>query len=388
MRFLHTSDWHLGRQFHSASLLDDQRHVLEQLVALAVRERVDAVLLAGDIYDRAVPPAEAVTLFDDVVDALQRADIRLVAIAGNHDSGVRIGFGARQLARSGVHLVGPLAASDEPVRLRDAHGEVCVHALPFADPWQVRDHLGEDALPPVQRGHDEAMAALLARRARGARNVLLAHCFVDGSGGDAALESESERPLSIGGAERVSPARFEGFDYVALGHLHAPQQRGRASVRYSGSLLKYSFSESTHAKSVALVEMDGQGACDIRLVPLAPRRDVRIVEGKLAQLLEGDGTGSNDDYLLVRLHDTHAILDVMSKLRAVYPNVLHVERVVAARDVPPTPGEPRPSRGELALVQDFWREFRTDDWTEAHARCVADALSAVRASGDPGGEGR
>lgn len=385
MRFLHTSDWHLGRQFHTVSLVEDQRHVLHQLVALAIRERVDAVLLAGDIYDRAVPPAEAVALFDDVVDALQRAGIQLVAIAGNHDSGVRIGFGARQLARSGVHLVGPLAASDAPVRLRDAHGEVFVHALPFADPYQVRDHLGEDALPQAQRGHDEAMAALLARRVRGARNVLLAHCFVDGSTGDGAVESESERPLSIGGAERVSPARFEGFDYVALGHLHAPQRRGRDSVRYSGSLLKYSFSESAHVKSVALVDIDGAGACSVRLVPLAPRRDVRILEGELARLLEGNAVGDADDYLLVRLHDTHAILDVMAKLRAVYPNVLHVERVVTVRPRPETPGDPQPPRGELELVQDFWRELRTDAWTDAHAQCVADALAAVRqADGAPG----
>lgn len=381
MRFLHTSDWHLGRQFHTVSLLDDQRHVLDQLVALAIRERVDAVLLAGDIYDRAVPPAEAVVVFDDVVDALQRAGIQLVAIAGNHDSGVRIGFGARQLAQSGVHLVGPLAASDAPVRLRDAHGEVLVHALPFADPYQVRDHLGEDALPQAQRGHDEAMAALLARRTRGARNVLLAHCFVDGGGGDAAVESESERPLSIGGAERVSAAHFEGFDYVALGHLHAPQRRGRDSVRYSGSLLKYSFSESTHRKSVALVDLDGAGACSVRLVPLAPRRDVRILEGELARLLEGEAGGRADDYLLVRLRDTHAILDVMAKLRSVYPNVLHVERLVMARQGPEAPVDGRQARGELDLVQDFWREFRPDEWTDAHAQCVAEALAAVR-SGD------
>ena len=321
---LHTSDWHLGRQFHNVSLLEDQRHVLEQIVAI-VRERgVEVVLVAGDIYDRSVPPAEAVQLLDEVVHRLSaECGVPLILIAGNHDGAERLGFGARQLARAGVHISGPLGPEPAPVILQDAHGPVAFYPLPYAEPATVRSQLGLEV-----QGHEQAMRALTARiRAHNGdarRSVLIAHCFLDGF-----AACESERPLSIGGVETVPAECFDGFDYVALGHLHGPQARSAQHLRYSGSILKYSFSEENQRKSVTLVDMDARGCCSVEQVALRPRRDLRVLEGDLADLLErGRRDSAAQDYLLVRLQDRHAILDPMGKLRAVYPNVLHIERPV------------------------------------------------------------
>lgn len=350
MRFLHTSDWHLGRQFHNLSLLDDQHYILSQLVDLARDEAVQAIVVAGDIYDRSVPPADAVFLLDDVVHRVQaELGIPLIMIAGNHDSAKRVAFGARQLAAAGVHIAGLLPLDIEPVMLSDAHGPVAVYAMPYLEPISVGNTLELEI-----SSHEQAVAAVLDRihaaRPSGQRSVLVSHSFVAGG-----QTSESERPLSVGGADQVPAAVFEGFDYVALGHLHGPQHRGRTSVRYSGSILKYSFSEVDHDKGVSIVDMDASGNCEIRHVPLTPRRDVRIVEGFLDDLLAaGVEDPARDDYLLVRLSDAHALLDVMGKLRTVYPNVLHLERPGLIREGDAQARADRMRKGELAMFEDFW----------------------------------
>jgi len=357
MRFIHTADWHLGRTFHNVSLVEDQAHVLDQLVALVKETRADALVVAGDVYDRAVPPTDAVRLLGDVLErVVVGLEVPVVMIAGNHDSPDRLEFGAPLLSSRGLHVRGTLAPDAGPVVLHDEHGPVGFFLLPYAEPPLVRERLGEDGL----RSHDEAMRALTARILGSVvprpdllpRTVLLAHCFA--AGGEA---SESERPLTVGGAGTVDPGCFRGFSYTALGHLHRPQTFG-ARVRYSGSLLKYSFSEADHRKSASVVELDATGNVTVEEIPLSPRRDVRIVEGFLKELLgeasrepgakgeepaatsgsapPGAGrrtggpadsvVGSREDYLLVRLLDKEAILDPMGKLREVFPNALHVER--------------------------------------------------------------
>lgn len=244
MRLLHTADWHLGRLLHNLSLLDDQRFVLDQLLAIVDREQVDAVLIAGDIYDRSVPPAAAVALLDDVLFALcETRGLPVVMISGNHDGARRLGFGARQLRQSGLHIISELDAAFTPVTLAAGGVEVDVFGIPYADPEHVRSHFGADV-----RDFDAAHRYLLERidehRDPKRHAVLMSHCFV--AGGSA---SDSERPLSLGGAESVAWAPMRNFDYVALGHLHGPQYRGEAHIRYSGSLLKYSFSEASHNKA-------------------------------------------------------------------------------------------------------------------------------------------
>ena len=272
MRFLHTADWHLGRSFHNVSLIEDQAHVLRQLVDLAKDAEVDAVIVAGDVYDRAVPPPDAVSLLSDVLGELALGlGIPVIMIAGNHDSAERLNFGAQLLARSRCHIFGRLGAQPDHVVLEDAHGPVHVLGLPYAEPSVVRERTGADL-----HTHDAAMAHLAAAAAANVpeaeRSILVAHCFVAGGS-----ESESERPLSVGGAGNVSAAAFEPFAYTALGHLHRPQAAG-PNARYSGSLLKYSFSEVDHEKSVSLVELDAAGAATVEEVSLTPRRDMRLIE--------------------------------------------------------------------------------------------------------------
>lgn len=384
MKFIHTSDWHIGRQFHNVSLLDDQRHVLQQLLAYVQEHQVDAVVIAGDIYDRSVPPAAAVELLDDVLHALcMEQRVPVVLIPGNHDSAERVRFGSRQMQQAGLHIVGNLADSTQPVVLRGAHGEVHFHCIPYNDPEHVRSEFANELEETGEeiRTHDQAHSWLVnrihARRNTQAPCVLVSHCFVDG-----AMESESERPLSVGGAERVSAQSMQDFAYVALGHLHAPQHQGAGHIRYSGSLLKYSFSEASHAKGVTLVELDAQGKASHRHLPLQPQKDVRVIEGYLQDILQaGQADPRNQDYVLVRLQDREAILDIMAKLRAVYPNVLHVERPGLVGEGAGT-GEQlsRDSlkRSETDIFADFYREMRAEEMTDAQRQVIGDIVKALQ----------
>ncbi|HET6521656.1 MAG TPA: exonuclease SbcCD subunit D [Geminicoccaceae bacterium] len=348
MRFLHTADWHLGRYLHGVSLVEDQAHLLDEFVALARDVRPAAVLLSGDVYDRAVPPTEAVALLDDVLCRLL-LDLRLpvIVIAGNHDSPHRLGFAARLLSAVGLRVIGAPQSAPAPVVLEDRHGAIEVFCLPYAEPSEVRARLGVDV-----RDHDGAMRAQVGSLARdGARRaVLLGHAFVVGG-----AECESERPLSVGGAGTVCADCFDGFAYVALGHLHRPQAFGDGGrVRYCGSLLPYSFSEAGHAKSVSVVEIDRGGAITIEEVALTPRRGVRRLSGTLDALLSGPGC---DDYVEVTLEDKGALLDPMGRLRAVYPHLLHVRRLQYAPDAPPQgPGRGAERRGVVELFGDFFEQ--------------------------------
>jgi exonuclease SbcD len=369
MRLIHTADWHLGRLFHNQHLTEDQAHVLDQLVELARDVKPAAVVVAGDLYDRAVPPTEAVSLLDDVFTRLvDDAGVPVVAIAGNHDSAARVGFAGRLLRERGLHLAGelpreggprPAAQQVSPIVLRDEHGPVRITALPFADPAVARDAYRDQGI------HDQqAVIAAGVRRALAAadpheRHVLVAHAFVAGG-----LESESERPLTVGGTQQVPVSVFDGFDYVALGHLHRPQSCGSDAVRYAGSLLKYSFAESAHTKSVSVVEIGprgsaageagpaGRASVTVEEVALSPLRDVRRLEGTLAELLErGQRDPHRDDYVLGVLLDDGALFDPIGRLRAAYPNVLAVERpayVHAGAE-----GAERPRPGSVTDLQMF-----------------------------------
>ncbi|MDX6750588.1 exonuclease SbcCD subunit D [Geminicoccaceae bacterium 1502E] len=315
MRLLHTADWHLGRQLHGHSLLDDQAHALDQIVAAAAELRPDAVIVAGDVYDRAVPPHEAVELLDEVLARLVQ-DLRLptLLIAGNHDSPARLAFGARLLRGAGLAVVGQAGASP-PLVLEDAHGPLDIFGLAYAEPALVRAVLGQ-----AVHDHDAALRAQIAALGRdpGRRAVLVAHAFVAGGG-----ESESERPLTVGGSGMVGTDAFAGFAYTALGHLHAPQSFAGGRIRYSGSLLKYSLSEAAHAKSATLVEIDAAGVCRTEDIVLSPRRDVRILTGPMASLLQAP---RSEDYVACVLEDTEALLDSFARLRELFPNLLTVER--------------------------------------------------------------
>lgn len=374
MKFIHTSDWHIGRQLHNQSLLDDQAFVLEQIIALADEHKVDAVIVAGDIYDRSIPPANAVALLDDVLNRLVHdLGLQVIMIAGNHDGHERLGFAAKQMAASGLHIIGPLSADIHPITLSSSSGDVVFYPLPYAEPATVRQVFECEAA-----SHEAAMMLLLEQvrqhDSQGLPKVVISHCFLDGGS-----ESESERPLSIGGADKISPTLFTEFDYVALGHLHGPQYKGAEHVRYSGSILKYSFSEQHQHKSVTLVELSAQTPIKISLLPLTSIRDVRILEGELATLLaQGKTDIKREDYLTVRLLDKHAILDAMGKLRAVYPNVLHLERTgLMAGQQQVTLSRDHIKKGEMDMFRDFFSQVSGESLTQAQQAVMDELLTKL-----------
>jgi exonuclease SbcD len=357
MRFLHTADWHLGRLFHQVHLTEDQDYVLRQLVEVARDARVDAVVVAGDVYDRAVPPPEAVRLLDDVLaELLLDLKVPVIVAAGNHDSPERLAFLSRVMAAQGLHLFGLPAADNAPVLLSDAHGQVSFYVAPYAEPALVREHLDE----PGAVDYDSAMGASLSTMLTGyplyGRAVFVGHAFVQGGTG-----SDSERPLSVGGAGTVSASHFAPFCYAALGHLHRPQAMANGAIRYAGALLKYSFDEVGQDRSVNIVDIDASGRCSVEAVVLRPRRELRRIEGTLEELLNGggvsvSGTGaggdstvpSRDDYIVARLTDPRPVLDPIGRLRRIYPNVLCIERALASLQ----PGDLQPSRDRRQLDHD------------------------------------
>ncbi|KFZ38035.1 exonuclease SbcD [Shewanella mangrovi] len=380
MKFIHTSDWHLGRQLHGESLIEQQRLALSQISQLAVEHQVDALIIAGDIYDRAIPPASAVTLLSDFLDEIiAEHHIPVVLTAGNHDSADRLGFAAKQMTGSGLHIMGNLTAELTPIRLQGKTADAWFYPISYAEPSVVRHLLEDDSIS----SHEQAMAALLEQASnhdsQGLAKVVIAHCFLDGSS-----ESESERPLSIGGADRISPELFAPFDYAALGHLHGPQYRGEAHVRYSGSPLKYSFSEANQRKSITLVELQPQQPANITLLPITAARDVRIIQGSLQQLLDDAKDDPHaEDYLMVRLSDTHALLDPMGKLRSRYPNVLHLERTgLMAQQADREIGRERIKKGELEMFSDFFAQVAGAPLTDAQQQHLHGLLDELHQGED------
>jgi DNA repair protein SbcD/Mre11 len=322
MRLLHTSDWHIGRSLHGSDLLAEQEEVLGRLAEVVVAESVDVVLVAGDVYDRAVPSADATAVLDRALMRLRSAGAVVILTPGNHDSARRLAFGAGLMARSGVHVRAVTPALDEPVLLSDQHGEVAVYGLPYLEPEIARHELGlADG-----RSHEAVLAAAMDRvRADlflrpGVRSVVLAHAFVGGG-----VPSDSERDICVGGVDLVPAAVFDGVDYVALGHLHRPQTLSDR-VRYSGSPLAYSFGEAGQVKQAWLVDLDGAGLAGVRAVPLPTPRQLTVLRGELADLLADPALAAvEDDFISARLTDPVRPVDPMRQLQARFPHCVHLE---------------------------------------------------------------
>ncbi|TDE25873.1 exonuclease SbcCD subunit D [Vibrio owensii] len=374
MKFIHTSDWHLGRQFHNVSLLDDQQAVLDQLIQYIENNPVDAVVVAGDIYDRSVPPTIAIELLNKVVKRIcGELNTPMILISGNHDGAERLGFGSEQMKNAGLHIISNFEDMLTPVVIEtESAGQVAFYGMPYNDPEQVRFAYQE----PVST-HDQAHKLLAEKIAEQfqseQRNVLVSHCFVDG-----AIESESERPLSIGGSDRVSHEHFLNFDYVALGHLHQPQKKGEEYIRYSGSLMKYSFGEQNQKKGFTLVEIDQNGFVSAEHFNLTAPHEMRIVEGELEQVIEqGKTDPKNEDYLLVRLMDKHAILNPMEKLRTVYPNVLHLEKPGMLIGVEQEMAQAKLARSEIDMFRDFFSEAQDDQLSQEQDQAISDIIKQL-----------
>ncbi|HCM0999857.1 TPA: exonuclease SbcCD subunit D [Vibrio parahaemolyticus] len=374
MKFIHTSDWHLGRQFHNVSLLEDQQAVLEQLIQYIENNPVDAVIVAGDVYDRSVPPTIAIELLNRVVKRIcGELNTPMILISGNHDGAERLGFGSEQMKRSGLHIISNFEDMLTPVVIETkAAGHVAFYGMPYNDPEQVRYVYKE----PVST-HDEAhklLAEKITEQFQSEhRNILISHCFVDD-----AIESESERPLSIGGSDRVSHEHFLNFDYVALGHLHQPQEKGEEYIRYSGSLMKYSFGEQNQKKGFTLVEIGKDGFIGAEHIELTAPHEMRIVEGELEQILEwGKTDPKNEDYLLVRLMDKHAILNPMEKLRTVYPNVLHLEKPGMLIGVEQEMAQAKLARSEIDMFKDFFAEAQDSELSNEQEQAISNIIKQL-----------
>ncbi|MGW1021062.1 exonuclease SbcCD subunit D [Streptomyces niveus] len=319
MRFLHTSDWHLGRSFHRVSLLDAQAAFLDHLVASALTHKVDAVLVAGDVYDRAVPPLSAVELFDRALHRLAEARVPTVMISGNHDSARRLGVGAGLIDHAGIHLRTDPARCATPVVLADAHGDVAFYGLPYLEPALVREEF-----KAAKAGHEAVLTAALdrvradlARRPDGTRSVVLAHAFVAGG-----AASDSERDITVGGVSAVPTGTFDGVDYVALGHLHGAQALTER-VRYSGSPLAYSFSESDHRKTMWLVDLGPGGEIDATRIDCPVPRPLARVRGALADLLDDPAlTRHEEAWIEATLTDPVRPADPMARLAERFPHTL------------------------------------------------------------------
>ncbi|ELI5878853.1 exonuclease SbcCD subunit D [Vibrio parahaemolyticus] len=374
MKFIHTSDWHLGRQFHNVSLLEDQQAVLEQLIQYIENNPVDAVIVAGDVYDRSVPPTIAIELLNRVVKRIcGELNTPMILISGNHDGAERLGFGSEQMKRSGLHIISNFEDMLTPVVIESkAAGHVVFYGMPYNDPEQVR-YVYKELVSTHDEAHKLLAEKITEQFQSEHRNILISHCFVDG-----AIESESERPLSIGGSDRVSHEHFLNFDYVALGHLHQPQKKGEEYIRYSGSLMKYSFGEQNQKKGFTLVEIGKDGFIGAEHIELTAPHEMRIVEGELEQILEwGKTDPKNEDYLLVRLMDKHAILNPMEKLRTVYPNVLHLEKPGMLIGVELEMAQAKLARSEIDMFKDFFAEAQDSELSNEQEQAISDIIKQL-----------
>jgi len=372
LRFIHTADWHLGRILYGVHLTDDQAFLLDQFIEYVRESQIDVVLIAGDIYDRAVPPLEAVKLLDETLARLVLdIGIPVFVIPGNHDSSDRLGFGSRIMSDKGLHLVNSLNPAEQVFQLHDTFGDVYVSAIPFLEPVLARQFFQDDGIVNQNTALKASIQSIRNNIPSNARSVIMAHAFVTGGS-----VSDSERPLSVGTAEEVNISNFINFNYTALGHLHRPQSISSVSINYSGSLLKYSFSEASHSKSFNLVEMDKNGDCAVERVSLIPKHDLRRISGTMQEILVNSAEDKHpDDYLEVTLTDPGPILNALPRLREVYKNVMHIERPQFKAD------RTKRIEGDVTKLSDvdlfgaFYKQVKGVDLPQTHAVVLSKVLN-------------
>ncbi len=323
MKLFHLSDLHLGIRLNEVSLIEDQKHILEQILGYVRSERPDGVILAGDIYDRSVPSEEAVNLYDNFMTELAGLQVPVFVISGNHDSAPRLSCCSRLMSSSGIYVSSAYNGEVNKVTLNDQYGNVNFYLLPFVKPALVK-HFLDDAEDAWIESYHDAVARVIANMDinRDERNVIVVHQFVTG-----AERCDSEE-IAVGGVDNIAAEVFADFDYIALGHIHRPQNiSGQERIRYCGTPLKYSFSEANHEKSITVVELGEKGQLSLNLLPLKPLRDLRILRGKYEELMLKDNyeDTNKDDYLKIILTDENEVPNVMSRLRTVYTNILQLE---------------------------------------------------------------
>ena len=398
MKFAHIGDLHIGKRVNEFSMIEDQKYILRQIKEIALEKQVDAVMIAGDIYDKPVPSAEAVQLFDQFLTGLADCGKKVFAVSGNHDSAERIAFGAQLMSSREVYVSPVYDGEVRCVTCQDAYGELCIWLLPFIRPAVVRhawrkvtegisigkkdagtkqDLAQEDDVETVET-YQDALQFVVSHMPVDAskRNILVAHQFVTG-----ADRSDSEETW-VGGLDNVSAEVFKDFDYVALGHIHRPQKMGRETLRYSGTPLKYSFSEADHKKSVTIVELLEKGNVRVSTVPLIPRRDMRKLRGTYMDVTAKDHyTAENKmDYLQITLTDEEDVPGALQKLRTVYPNLMRLEydnkRTRENREVQAV--EAQEQKSELQLFEEFYELLNNEPMKEEQTEFVEKLIQDLK----------
>lgn len=365
MRLLHCSDLHLGKRVHECSMTEEQRHILKQIASIAVAQQVDGIIIAGDLYDKLVPSIEAVGLLDEFLTSLWEQHLPVYLISGNHDSPERLSFGTQLLEQNDVYLAGIFTGKAQHLSLQDAYGALELYLLPFIKPAVVRSFYPEESIETYEDAVRVALSHSHIDPQK--RNVLVAHQFVTNNGREP--ERSDSETLSVGALDQVDVSLFDGFDYVALGHIHGPQKIGRETVRYCGSPLKYSFSEWRHKKSVTIVELKEKGIVSLEQIPLQPIHDLREIRGTLSSLLQPEVVAQGDpqDYLRVILTDEIPPYDPLGQLRQVYPNLLRLdfERNEAAAMESITAAQDVEEKTIMELFSDFYEMANDRSMNEA-----------------------
>lgn len=373
MKFLHLSDLHIGKRVNEFSMLEDQEYILTRIINVIDDEKPDVVVIAGDVYDKSVPSAEAVQLFDDFLCRLAKRKLQVFVISGNHDSAERMAFGGRLMDISGVHMSPVYNGKVEAISLDDEFGRVNFFMLPFVKPANVRRFF-EDA--QIESYTDAVRVAVENMNVNAdERNVIVTHQFVTG-----AEKCESEE-ISVGGSDNVDASVFDAFDYVALGHIHGPQNIGSEKVRYCGTPLKYSFSEAKHKKSVTVVEIGEKGSLKIRTVVLGPKRDMREIKGTYAEITLKDNyiNTNTDDYMHITLTDEEDIPDAIGKLRVIYPNLMKLDydnkrtRSSAKLDII----ENIEQRSPLDLFAEFYENQNNQPMTDVQTEFMKSLIESI-----------
>ncbi len=374
MKFIHLSDLHIGKRVNEFSMLEDQEYILAKILQVVDEEMPNGVIIAGDVYDKSVPSAEAVRLFDDFLYRLAKRKMPTFIISGNHDFPERIAFGSRIMGVSGIHLSPVYNGAVEPIVLQDEYGDVCIYMLPFIKPAHVRKFYENEEFNSYTGAMSVAIQHMNVDETR--RNVLITHQFVTG-----ASRTESEE-VSVGGSDNVEASVFAPFDYVALGHIHRPQNCGDPRIRYCGTPLKYSFSETKDKKSVTVVELGKKGELSVREISLVPKREMREIKGKYAELtLKSyyENTTYTEDYMHITLTDEEDVPDAIGKLRAVYKNLMKLDydntrtrtqsQITGAQDVE--------TKSPIELFGEFYEAQNGQEMTKEQRSFVCDLIEKI-----------
>lgn len=371
MKLLHTADLHLGKIVSGVSMLEDQTYILEQITEIIKREKVDGIIIAGDLYDRSVPPASAVDVLNDIFYEWNvTLGLPIFAISGNHDSAERLQFGAAWYEKTALYLAGKITDPVQKVAFQNAE----IWLVPFHEPGIVREKFNDSDIRTYEDAMQKITDSIRARADKTKKQILVGHAFVAGG-----ISSDSERQLAVGNVDRVSTNCFAGFDYVALGHLHHPHAITHPTIHYSGSPLKYSFSESKDKKSVRIVTLEE--TLDVREVFLQPIRDMRIVSGSLSELTTNI-LDKKEDYLQVKLEDAGALLDPMGQLRKFYPNILHLERMRhQMEDKLEVKFDELMKKDDVALFDQFFEFAEGKSMTTAQKELMTEIFKEAREGG-------